>query len=109
MRTKVERYRRYWAMFERGLLSECEIVHAFVDELETDRIEADWSLLPDGYREIIISSLRSHPPDVMPQYFVIGYASEAEIARLTEVRRQNTTCLAGYLSNRQALSPGVDA
>lgn len=90
-------------MFERGLLSECEIVQPFVDELDTAHVSDEWSSLPDGYREVVERYLREHPPLSMPQCFIIGCATEEYIQRLTEVRRRNAAELVAYLGNLQTL------
>jgi hypothetical protein len=76
MRIKPEKWRRHWEMFERGLLTECEIVHPFLDELDTARIADDWSLLPDGYREVVRRYIREHPAESVPRSFIIGCPTE---------------------------------
>ena len=86
-------------MLERGLLSECEIVHPFVDKLNTACIDEEWTSLPEGYREVVRCYLRERHPDSMPRYFIIGYATREEIDRLTEVRKRNLAELVAYLEN----------
>jgi hypothetical protein len=99
MRTKPESWKRHWELFERGLLSECEIVHPFVDELDTARVDEEWSSLPDRYREVVRGYFRERAPESMPRYFIIGCATEEEIECLTEVRKRNAAELVAYLGN----------
>jgi hypothetical protein len=90
-------------MFERGLLSGCEIVLPFVDELETDHLDAEWSTLPEEFQVVVRQYLRDHPPAAMPRYFIIGCPTEEEIERLTEVRKRKAAVLVDYLENLGAL------
>jgi hypothetical protein len=92
-------------MFGRGLLSECEIVHPFLDALDTARIADDWSSLPDGYREVIRRYIGEHPPESVPRYFVVGCPTEEEIERRTEIRRRNAAGLVTYLNGLEASRP----
>jgi hypothetical protein len=85
-------------MFGRGLLSECEIVHPFVDALDTARIADDWCSLPDGYPEVVRRYVREHPSESVPRYFIIGCPTEEEIERRTEIRRRNAAELVAYLN-----------
>jgi hypothetical protein len=105
MRTKPERWMRHWEMFERGLLSNCEIVHPFLDELDTARIAEEWSSLPDGYRELVRRYIGEHPPESVPRYFIIGCPTEEEIERRTEIRRRNAAGLVAYLRGLENSPP----
>lgn len=97
MKAGIDRWRRHWIFFERGILTENEIVPLFLDDIDPDRLADDWPELPEGFRVLVARYLRDHSPDAIPRYFVIGQQDEEEIARRTEIRRRNTARLAAFL------------
>lgn len=97
MKAGIDRWRRHWTFFERGILIENEIVPSFLDDIDPDRLADDWPGLPEGFRALIGRYLCDHSPDAIPRYFVIGQQDEEEIARRTEIRRRNAAGLAAFL------------
>ncbi len=97
MKAGIDRWRRLWKLFERGVLGDNEIVLSFLDEIEPDRLADDWPELPEGFRALVGRYLRDRLPDPIPRNFVIGERDEEEIVRRTEIRRSNAAGLAAFL------------
>lgn len=98
MNSRVDLLTRHWRLYERGILTDHELVLSFLDDLDILHLASDWEILPSSYRKVILQLLDRCPPPELPDVFIVGPAPPEAIAAWSELRRDNARRLLEYLN-----------
>lgn len=71
MRRSLENLQRTCDLFERGIVSDIEFAHSFLEISDPPSAVTDWMELPETLQAVVKSYLERHPADSL-QAFLIG-------------------------------------